>query len=399
MLTHGLKKMSDEAQKPSEKPPIEDSLAVSGALGDAEIRGPHDSAKARKGPSPKLDADRPKWRQILHRWITIRDVPTEWEKFAFGFSCILFVFLIWGFLTAGETIEERIISPYVLPSLGETAESFPSLWFDRALARSIFWSLARVLGGFLLAAAIAVPLGVVAACYTRVNAFFRPLSIFGRNIPIAALIPLTLMWFGINETQKVVFIFLASVAFIFFDTAHAVDGISSRFLDTAYTLGARSTPSWGAKRALQIGAVYALIFAGGVAVFLKLATPDLTGRQILERPSPWIAAMIGLVTGFAVWFPIQAHQAIRKVLFPLALPNIMNSLRLLFGIAFGYVMLAEVINARHGLGHLIIMSQRQPPREHIYLILIIISLLAFGIDRLVFWGQKRWFPYREYAES
>lgn len=391
--------MSDDAQKPPEKPAIEDSLAVAGALGDAEISGPHDSARTRKGPLPKSDPNRPKWRQVLDRWITIRDVPTDWEKFAFGFSCIVLIILAWGILTAGETPEQRIIGPYVLPSIGETAESFRSLWFDRALARSIFWSLARVLGGFLLAAAIAVPLGVVAGCYTRINAFFRPLSIFGRNIPIAALIPLTLMWFGIGETQKVMFIFLASVAFIFFDTAHAVDGISSRFLDTAYTLGARSTPGWGAKRALQIGAVYALIFAIGLAVFLKIATPDLTGQQIIESRGPWIAGLGGFVTGFAVWFPIQAHQAIRKVLFPLALPNIVNSLRLLFGIAFGYVMLAEVINARHGLGSLIIMSQRQGPREHIYLILILISLLAFGIDRLVFLGQKRWFPYREYAES
>ena len=38
-------------------------------------------------------------------------------------------------------------------------------------------------------------------------------------------------------------------------------------------------------------------------------------------------------------------------------------------------------------------------RKNIYLILIVISLVAFSIDRLVFWAQKRWFPYREHAES
>ena len=78
---------------------------------------------------------------------------------------------------------------------------------------------------------------------------------------------------------------------------------------------------------------------------------------------------------------------------PLALPNVVNSLRLLFGLAFGYIMLAEVINAKQGLGFLINGSQRTAPREHIYLILIIIAVLAFTIDRTVFWLQKRWFPY------
>ena len=76
----------------------------------------------------------------------------------------------------------------------------------------------------------------------------------------------------------------------------------------------------------------------------------------------------------------QSHQLLRKVLLPLALPDIINNLRLVFGVAFGYIMLAEVIDAKRGLGFIIIQSQRVGPREHIYLCLIIITLLAYGID-------------------
>ena len=72
--------------------------------------------------------------------------------------------------------------PTRCPARGETFASFPELW-KRGLSRSIVISLARVLGGFLLAAAIGVPLGVVAGSYLRVNAFFKPLVIFGRSIP------------------------------------------------------------------------------------------------------------------------------------------------------------------------------------------------------------------------
>ena len=389
--------MAEDPTKPAPQPGAEDTLAVSEALGDA---GPALQTAAAKAPEPGVaDAEVSGRSRVLRRWITIRDQPTEWEKFGAGLFCLVLVVLVWAFLTAGETSEDRIVGAYTLPSIRETVESFPSLWFDRALARSTVWSLGRVLGGFLLAAAVAVPLGVVAACYPRVNAFFRPLSIFGRNVPIAALIPLTLIWFGLGETQKVMFIFLASVAFIFFDTTHAVDSVSNRFLDTAYTLGAKATPGWGLRRALGIGGIYGIVLAAGYGLFQILEMPGTTVAQILGQPGPWVAGAIGVICGFLIWFPIQAHQAVRKVLLPLALPNIVNSLRLLFGIAFGYIMLAEVINAKLGLGNIIIMSQRRGPREHIYLSLIIISLLAFAIDRLVLWGQKRWFPYREHAES
>jgi ABC-type nitrate/sulfonate/bicarbonate transport system permease component len=87
-----------------------------------------------------------------------------------------------------------------------------------------------------------------------------------------------------------------------------------------------------------------------------------------------------------------------KVLLPLALPDIYNSLRHLFGLAFGYIMLAELINAQRGLGSLLMTSQRRGLSEHIILILIIIGLLAYGIDRLLFFFQHGLFPYRVVEE-
>jgi hypothetical protein len=84
------------------------------------------------------------------------------------------------------------------------------------------------------------------------------------------------------------------------------------------------------------------------------------------------------------------------VLFPLALPNIFNSLRLLFGLAFGYIMLVELVkvgDAVGGLGNLISTSERRGPREHILLILMIIPLVALGIDRLIYWVQMQLFPH------
>ena len=74
---------------------------------------------------------------------------------------------------------------------------------------------------------------------------------------------------------------------------------------------------------------------------------------------------------------------------PLALPDIYKSLRSLFGLAFGYIMLAELINAEHGLGYLLSTSQRRGLSEHIILILIVIAGLAYWNRPLSRMGPAR----------
>jgi NitT/TauT family transport system permease protein len=259
-----------------------------------------------------------------------REIP-RWVAVISGITCVLICLGIWHFLTWNPEPENRRLGPTILPSISETVQSFPSLWFGRGLTRNLFASLRRVAEGFGLAILIGVPLGVACGCFPWVNAFFAPLTIFGRNIPVAALIPLTFSFFGIGEFQKVMFIFIAAIAFIVLDTAQSIADVDRRYIDTAYTLGA----------------------------------------------SRW--------------------QIILKVLVPLAMPNIFNSLRLLFGLAFGYIMLAELVTLGEnagGLGHIINVSQRRGNQEHIMLILMIIPVVALAIDRALFWIQCQLFPYQ-----
>jgi len=331
------------------------------------------------------------WKRVR----TIRDVPSYAEGLVFGAGCIGLVLLVWWFLSAGEG-DSRIIDAYTLPTPKETFESFPDLW-HRELSRSIVISLLRVLGGFLLAASIGVPLGVLSGSYLRVNSFFKPLVLFGRSIPIAALIPLTLVWFGLGEFNKVMFIFLATIAFIIFDTVNTVNAVPDRFIDTAYTLGARPSRKKGAQLAAIAGVAYGLLIMIGWYLLRDDSARSL-GEE-LASASAWLRFAGGFIAGFALWYPITGHQVMRKVIFPLALPDIVNSLRLIFGLAFGYIMLAEVINAKTGIGALIINSQRRGFQEHIYLCLFIISLLAWVIDRSIMLLQRQLFPHIKHGEN
>ncbi len=384
-----------EAQSAAEKPASETETPTPTVKTEDEAVAVETREDESSVQETMLETITSKAADFFRPWITIRNRPGSWGSLAAGGLCITVLLTLWYVLTLGEP-ETRIIDNMTLPSLKETINSFQSLWFDRALARSAVWSLGRVLGGFLLAAAVGIPLGVCASSFKRLRAFLRPMSIFGRNIPIAALIPLTLIWFGLGETQKVMFIFFASVAFVFFDSVTAVDEVPDSYLDTAYTLGARFTPKHGATWSAVVALGYAVMFF--TAYLLLTESPAATDDPALLTSWRWgivVSTLVGFGVGFMLWFPIISFQVVRKVLLPLSLPDIVNSLRLLFGLAFGYIMLAEVINARHGLGSIIILSQRRGPREHIYLALIIIALMAFGIDRLVLYAQRRLFPYRQ----
>lgn len=264
--------------------------------------------------------------------VTLRHEPPPMVRRALGAVGIGVVVLIWGILTWGATAESRIISPVLLPSPGEVLKSVPVLFKERDLIASTVATLKRVLSGFGLAIIVGVPLGIFAGAYRLFDAITGPLSLFARNIPVAVLIPLTILWFGIDETQKTMFIFIATVPFVFFDAARAVIDVHQRYVETAQTLGASS------------------------------------------------------------------RQVIGKVLIPLALPDIYSSLRSLFGLAFGYIMLAELVNAKYGLGFLLMSSQRRALTEHIFAILILIGLLAWGIDRLLLFFERGLFPYRQVQE-
>ena len=88
-------------------------------------------------------------------------------------------------------------------------------------------------------------------------------------------------------------------------------------------------------------------------------------------------------------------QTVLKVLLPVAWPEIFQSLRLGFGIGWSYILLAEMVDIGKGLGGIIISSQRRGPREHIYLVLLVIIALAFLTDKIWATLGRVLFPYRE----
>ena len=261
--------------------------------------------------------------------LRIREAVPTWLAWLLGVIPIAVLLVIWLGATSGPTAEERMISPTILPSPVEVVQSFPQLWFDRALTRNLAVSFGRVVAGFALALVVAFPLGVLMGSFTKVKAAFNPLTVFGAYLPIPTLVPLTLSLFGTGELQKVVFLAIAFAIYLTPLFVAAVDDVDDIYLKTAYTLGA------------------------------------------------------------------DRQQAVRRVLLPISWPDIYQAMRLGFGVGWSYILLAEMVDVGRGLGGIIITSQRRGPREHIYLVLLIIVAVAFLTDRLWVALGRRLFPYRE----
>lgn len=87
-------------------------------------------------------------------------------------------------------------------------------------------------------------------------------------------------------------------------------------------------------------------------------------------------------------------QTIFKVLIPVAMPDIWHGMRLAFGVGWTYLVLAEVVDMQYGLGALVEISRRRGPREHIYLVILTITLIAWMADLLWAYAGHLMFPYR-----
>jgi NitT/TauT family transport system permease protein len=128
--------------------------------------------------------------------------------------------------------------PDFLPSPTEVVRGTLQLFIEHDLASAIVISTRRIVLAFLLASAVALPLGVAMGAYEPVNRVFEPVMAPLRYMPISAFIPLLILWFGIYEAQKIAFLFLGVFVYLLPVVVSAIRAVPEEYVQTALTLGA-----------------------------------------------------------------------------------------------------------------------------------------------------------------
>ncbi|MFO1391173.1 MAG: ABC transporter permease [Agitococcus sp.] len=145
---------------------------------------------------------------------------------------LLTPFVLWWAATLNGANEIFLPKPWSVMTRIVTWWQEDDLWND------IFISISRVMGGFLLSALIALPLGLLIGSYKAVQAFLEPLTDFIRYMPAVAFIPLVMLWIGIDESSKVAIIFIGTFFQMMLMVAEDVRRVPMAQIEAAQTMGA-----------------------------------------------------------------------------------------------------------------------------------------------------------------
>jgi NitT/TauT family transport system permease protein len=150
--------------------------------------------------------------------------------------------------------------------------------FSATLLTHVLASASRVYGGFLLAAGLAVPLGLMIGRIELVRAMFEPTLQILRPVPVTAWLPLAMILFGIGPRSAFFLVFLGAFYPILVNTVFGVRSVDQRLFEAASMLGASNSA----------------IFP---KVVLPAALPSIFTGLRLGLGFAWVVIVVGEMTG------------------------------------------------------------------------------------------------------
>lgn len=244
------------------------------------------------------------------------------SRLTLGILFFVVVLALWTAVTASG-----LVKPLFLVDPLRTLEAGYALFVQYDFLYDIGMTVWRVVGGFIIATLVAIPLGVLMGAFKPVEAFFEPFVSFARYLPASAFIPLLILWAGIGEAEKLAVIFIGAVFQLILMAAVIVGGTRIDLVEASLTLGVRGT------------------------------------------------------------------RVIRRVMLPAAAPQLAEALRLVLGWAWTYVIVAELVGAETGIGHMIMDSQRLLDTGQMIFGIFIIGIIGLISDFAFKQANYRLFPW------
>jgi len=164
----------------------------------------------------------------------------------------IFIIIIWCFVSyAGShegmkgQLERGLINRNFLPAPSEVLSEGFEMLSKRYIQKpekdfyiNLWTSIVRILWGFGVAVALAVPLGILMGSFKQIEALFEPLFAFIRYMPPTAFIPLAIIWAPTIESVPSILIFIGVFFYLLVLIMDHVANVPKELLETSYTLGA-----------------------------------------------------------------------------------------------------------------------------------------------------------------
>lgn len=221
------------------------------------------------------------------------------------------------------------VKPQFLPTPFAVVQAFGRLFTERGFSGDIAISVGRVWLAFALSVIIAVPLGIAMSCYRAIGALLEPFIDFVRYLPVPAMVPLLIIWFGVGEASKIAVLWMGTFFQLILLISDDTKRVPKEYVESGFTLGANQ------------------------------------------------------------W------QVIRDIVFPAALPNMVDNLRITLGWCWTYLIIAEIVAASSGIGHVIWSLRRFVKTPEVMAGIVAIGIIGLLTDQAFRLIHRRAFRYLE----
>lgn len=208
------------------------------------------------------------------------------------------------------------INPLFVPSPLAVLDGAIETLKNGQLVKGMLYSFLRITGATTLSVLVAIPLGLITYLSKTVKEIVLPVVNIMRFIPITALYPLLIMWFGIDETMKIAFLFIATFVYMLPSTILCINEVNPDQIDTALTMG------------------------------------------------------------------MSRLQVTSKVILPASIPSIVQSFIMMYGIGWTYIVMAETINAKYGIGFIINIASARGRTHLVFMSIIVIMIFSVLFDKI-----------------
>ncbi|MDN0198568.1 ABC transporter permease [Streptomyces sp. S.PNR 29] len=206
---------------------------------------------------------------------TVRRLPHLLLKGATKSAAIVALLLLWEIAPRAGLVDRTFLPPF-----SEVADAWWGLAADGQLADNARASLARSFGGFGIAVAVAVPLGLLIGWYRPVADLLGPLLEVFRNTAALALLPVFVLLLGIGETSKISIVVYACAWPILLNTISAVRHVDPTLLKLAKSMDL-SAPRLFQKVILpaSVPVMFTGIRLAGAVSILVLVAAEMIGAK------------------------------------------------------------------------------------------------------------------------
>jgi len=192
---------------------------------------------ARVAPAPPAVGPRRR-RGFTRTYLTPKRAIPGRARLILAVGSFVVILGVWWLLAALIQNTAGALSALFVPTPYQVVTTWWDMMVNLGFYNDVAWSTFRIVAGFLIAAAMAVPLGLLMGSFEAVRSFFNPPINAIRYMPASAFIPLLILLQGLGEDEKITIIWIGvffQLVLMVMDIAHRVP---DEMLNVAYTLGA-----------------------------------------------------------------------------------------------------------------------------------------------------------------